>query len=204
MGMRSPRSRRSTARSPPSASRPAGPCPEAAVGRHHRSLWHHRCVTSTGLEHLARTAYEAHRRAHSTPLPPWEDVTEQEQQAWRAAVSAIAVQVGGTPPLRPNPTRPLVIQRETSVTASVPPSPGPPGQHPHHRRVRFQPPRPFQVAHNLQHFIEDLSQPAPDQLRRFRAPASEEGRQDQDRTYRYDYRIGMSGIRPVPQPPLGQ
>jgi pSer/pThr/pTyr-binding forkhead associated (FHA) protein len=53
-------------------------------------------VTSTGLEHLARTAYEAHRGALEESLPAWEDTTEEEQKAWRAAVSAIAGQTGVT------------------------------------------------------------------------------------------------------------
>ena len=53
-------------------------------------------MTSTGLEHLARTAYEAHRGAHPGSLPPWEDTTEEEQQAWKAAVSAVAGQTGVT------------------------------------------------------------------------------------------------------------
>jgi pSer/pThr/pTyr-binding forkhead associated (FHA) protein len=53
-------------------------------------------VTSTGLEHLARIAYEAHRGAHPGSLPPWEDTTEEEQQAWKAAVSAVAGQTGVT------------------------------------------------------------------------------------------------------------
>jgi pSer/pThr/pTyr-binding forkhead associated (FHA) protein len=53
-------------------------------------------VTSTGLEHLARTAYEAHRGAVEESLPAWEDATEEEQNAWRAAVSAIAGQTGVT------------------------------------------------------------------------------------------------------------
>jgi len=55
-------------------------------------------VTSPGLERLARTAYEAHRGAYPTSLPPWEDVTEQEKQAWKAAVSAVAGQTGITLP----------------------------------------------------------------------------------------------------------
>jgi pSer/pThr/pTyr-binding forkhead associated (FHA) protein len=53
-------------------------------------------VSSTGLEHLARTAYEAHRGAHPGSVPPWEDATEEEQHAWRAAVSAVAGQTGVT------------------------------------------------------------------------------------------------------------
>ena len=46
-------------------------------------------MTSTDLDRLARTAYEAHRSAHPGSLPPWEDVIEQEKQAWRAAISAV-------------------------------------------------------------------------------------------------------------------
>ena len=128
-------------------------------------------MSSSSLEHLARTAYEAHRGAHSTPLPPWEDVTGEEQQAWRAAVSAIAVQVGGTL-VEANPTRPLVIQLgderhsfSTTFTA------GRQGNiiitdefaSSHHAR--------FQVAHNLW-FIEDLGSTNGTWLngRRFRAP----------------------------------
>jgi pSer/pThr/pTyr-binding forkhead associated (FHA) protein len=59
-------------------------------------LWHHRYVTSNRLERLAQAAYEAHRGAHPESLPAWEDTTEQEQQAWRAAVSAVAGQSGKT------------------------------------------------------------------------------------------------------------
>jgi pSer/pThr/pTyr-binding forkhead associated (FHA) protein len=53
-------------------------------------------VTNAGLESLARTAYEAHRGAHPESLPPWEEITEPEQQAWKAAVSAVAGQTGVT------------------------------------------------------------------------------------------------------------
>jgi pSer/pThr/pTyr-binding forkhead associated (FHA) protein len=66
-------------------------------------------VSSSGLESLARTAYEAHRGAHPSPLPPWEDTTDQEQQAWRAAVSAVAAQTGTTL-VEAASSRPLVIQ----------------------------------------------------------------------------------------------
>jgi hypothetical protein len=53
-------------------------------------------VTSAGLEYLARTAYEAHRGAHPESLPPWEDASEEEQEAWKAAVSAVAGHTGVT------------------------------------------------------------------------------------------------------------
>jgi pSer/pThr/pTyr-binding forkhead associated (FHA) protein len=68
-------------------------------------------VTTTGLEHLARTAYEAHRGAHPESLPPWEDIAEQEQQAWKAAVSAVAGQTGVTlADVEPVPTQTLLVQ----------------------------------------------------------------------------------------------
>ena len=67
-------------------------------------------VTSSGFEHLARTAYEAHREAQPRPLPSWEEVTEQEQQAWRAAVSAVAAQTGSTVVEAVVPARSLHIQ----------------------------------------------------------------------------------------------
>jgi pSer/pThr/pTyr-binding forkhead associated (FHA) protein len=49
-----------------------------------------------GVENLARTAYEAHCRAYPESRPPWEDLTEQEQQAWKAVVSAVAGRAGVT------------------------------------------------------------------------------------------------------------
>jgi FHA domain-containing protein len=49
-------------------------------------------VASTDNDHLARTAYEAHRKAHPGSLPEWEDVPAPEKQAWRAAVSAVTNQ----------------------------------------------------------------------------------------------------------------
>ena len=66
-------------------------------------------MTSTRLERLAQAAYEAHRSAHSGSLPAWEDTTEQEQQAWRAVVSAVAGQSTKTV-AEAAPTKSLVIQ----------------------------------------------------------------------------------------------
>jgi pSer/pThr/pTyr-binding forkhead associated (FHA) protein len=51
---------------------------------------------TVGLEHLARTAYEAHRAVQPGSLPRWEDSPAEEQQAWKAAVSAVAGQTGVT------------------------------------------------------------------------------------------------------------
>jgi pSer/pThr/pTyr-binding forkhead associated (FHA) protein len=113
-------------------------------------------MTSSGLEHLAQTAYEAHRGASPASLPPWEDTTEQEQQAWRAAVSAVAAKTGSTLIEAPPPTRSLVIQagekRHTFHTAFTI---GRQGDltisddfaSSHHAR--------FQIAHGLW-FVEDL------------------------------------------------
>jgi pSer/pThr/pTyr-binding forkhead associated (FHA) protein len=64
---------------------------------------------ATPIERLAQAAYEAHRAALPTPLPPWEDLTKAQQQAWKAAASAVAGQAGSTvaePPHGPS----LVIQ----------------------------------------------------------------------------------------------
>lgn len=66
-------------------------------------------MSSSPLDPLARTAYEAHRGALTGSLPAWEDATEQEQQAWRVAVSAVTLQTGKTISEAPQ-TRPLVIQ----------------------------------------------------------------------------------------------
>jgi pSer/pThr/pTyr-binding forkhead associated (FHA) protein len=66
-------------------------------------------VTSADLERLARTAYEAHRGAQPGPLPSWEEATEQEQKAWKAAVSAVT-DPGDATLADLGPTKPLVVQ----------------------------------------------------------------------------------------------
>ncbi|HEY0934456.1 MAG TPA: FHA domain-containing protein [Trebonia sp.] len=65
---------------------------------------------ATLIDRLAETAYEAHRAALPTFLPPWEDISKQERQAWKAAVSAVAGEVGGTVPEPPAHVRPLSLQ----------------------------------------------------------------------------------------------
>lgn len=65
----------------------------------------------TLLERLAEVAYEAHRAAlPSHLLPPWEDIGKHEQQAWKAAVSAVAGEAGGTIPEPPSHSKSLVVQ----------------------------------------------------------------------------------------------
>jgi pSer/pThr/pTyr-binding forkhead associated (FHA) protein len=69
-------------------------------------------VSSPGPENLARTAYEAHRAAQRTPLPPWEDISEIDRQAWRAAVAAVADQASRASKTvaEPVPSPSLLIQ----------------------------------------------------------------------------------------------
>jgi pSer/pThr/pTyr-binding forkhead associated (FHA) protein len=66
-------------------------------------------VTSTDPERMARVAYEAHRGANPGSLPRWEDATMAEQQAWRAAVSAITEQ-GEATLTEGLPAQSLVVQ----------------------------------------------------------------------------------------------
>jgi pSer/pThr/pTyr-binding forkhead associated (FHA) protein len=66
-------------------------------------------VTSTRLERLAQAAYEAHRSANPGSLPAWEDTTEQEQQAWLAAVSVVAGQTTKTV-AEAGPAKSLLVQ----------------------------------------------------------------------------------------------
>ena len=46
-------------------------------------------MASIDLDRLAKTAYDAHRSAHADPLPSWDDISDQEKKAWRAAVTAV-------------------------------------------------------------------------------------------------------------------
>ena len=64
---------------------------------------------ATLIERLGQAAYDAHRAALPGSLPPWEDLTKEEQQAWMAAASAVAVQTGGTIAEAPH-TQSMVIQ----------------------------------------------------------------------------------------------
>jgi hypothetical protein len=66
-------------------------------------------VTSADIERLARTAYEAHRGSHPASLPSWDDATEPEQQAWKAAVSAVTAP-GDVTLADVGPAKPLVVQ----------------------------------------------------------------------------------------------
>ena len=65
---------------------------------------------ATLIDRLAQTAYEAHRAALPVDLPLWEDLTRPERDAWKAAVSAVAGEVGGTIPEPPPRGRSLTLQ----------------------------------------------------------------------------------------------
>jgi pSer/pThr/pTyr-binding forkhead associated (FHA) protein len=49
-------------------------------------------VSSSDIDRLARTAYEAHRAAQPGSVPAWDEIGAQEKKAWRAAVSAVTSQ----------------------------------------------------------------------------------------------------------------
>jgi pSer/pThr/pTyr-binding forkhead associated (FHA) protein len=64
---------------------------------------------ATLIDRLAQTAYDAYRAALPGSALLWEDLTKEEQQAWKAAVAAVAGQVGGTVAEAPS-GKSLVIQ----------------------------------------------------------------------------------------------
>ena len=66
-------------------------------------------MASIDLEVLARTAYDAFRRAQKGDVPPWDDIPDSEQQAWRAAVSAVSSH-GEATLTDAGPTPSLVVQ----------------------------------------------------------------------------------------------
>ena len=66
-------------------------------------------MPSIDLEVLARTAYNAFRRAQQVEVPPWDDLPESEQQAWQSAVSAVS-SAGEATLTDAGPTPSLVVQ----------------------------------------------------------------------------------------------
>jgi hypothetical protein len=66
-------------------------------------------VARIDLDVLARTAYQAYRNAQKGSVPAWDDVTDQEKQGWRAAVSAVTTQ-GDMTLADAGPTPSLVVQ----------------------------------------------------------------------------------------------
>src|SRR5439155_692666 len=89
-------------------------------------LWHYRLVASTDLDRLARTAYDAHRAAHPGSLPSWEDISDQEKKAWRAAVSAVTG--SGESTLTEAPAAHSFIVQAGTQTRPFPPGSPPAGR----------------------------------------------------------------------------
>ena len=113
-------------------------------------------VASIDTEVLARTAYDAYRKAQKGTVPRWEDVSETEQQGWRAAVSAVS-SYGDATLTDAGPTPSIVVQvagktevystdftagRQGSLTVS--------DDHASNHHARFQ------FAHGTW-YVEDLS-----------------------------------------------
>ena len=73
-------------------------------------------VARIDIEVIARTAYEAYRRAHNGSVPRWDDLDDAEQQAWRAAMSAVSSQGDATlTDGRPTPSLVLKAGNNTQV-----------------------------------------------------------------------------------------
>jgi pSer/pThr/pTyr-binding forkhead associated (FHA) protein len=68
-------------------------------------------VPSFDLNVLARTAYDAYRRAQKGDVPSWEEIPASEQQAWMIAVSAVTGQ-GDQTLTDTGPTPSIVIQSD--------------------------------------------------------------------------------------------
>ena len=66
-------------------------------------------VASIDIEVLARAAYDAYRKAQKGTVPQWDDISETEQQAWQAAVSAVSSH-GDATLTDAGPTPSLVVQ----------------------------------------------------------------------------------------------
>jgi hypothetical protein len=66
-------------------------------------------VAPIDIEVLCRTAYEAYRSAQKGAVPHWDEIPDQEQVAWRAAVSSVTTQ-GDHTLADAGPTPSLVVQ----------------------------------------------------------------------------------------------
>lgn len=113
-------------------------------------------VASIDIEVLARTAYDAYRRAQKGSVAPWDDISAAEQQAWRAAVSAVS-SPGDATLTDTGPTRSLVVQVggqtkvfSTDFTAGRQGSLAVSDDHASNHHARFQ------FAHGVW-YVEDLN-----------------------------------------------
>jgi hypothetical protein len=112
-------------------------------------------VASIDIEVLARTAYDAYRRAQKGSVPRWDEISATEQLAWRAAVSAVSG--GGDTLTDAGPTPSLVVQVDgqtqvfsTDFTAGRQGSLAVGDDHASNHHARFQ------FAHGVW-YVEDLN-----------------------------------------------
>ena len=113
-------------------------------------------MASIDIEVLARTAYDAYRKAQKGSVPRWDDISETEQQAWQAAVSAVSSS-GDSTLTDGGPTPSLVVQVDgrtqvfsTDFTAGRQGSLAVGDDHASNHHARFQ------FAHGSW-YVEDLS-----------------------------------------------
>jgi hypothetical protein len=113
-------------------------------------------VASIDLNALARTAYDAYRRAQKGSVPPWDEIPATEQLAWQTAVSAVTSQ-GDATLTDSGPTPSLVVQAggqthvfSTDFTAGRQGNLAVSDEHASNHHARFQ------FAHGVW-FVEDLS-----------------------------------------------
>ena len=113
-------------------------------------------MASIDIDVLARTAYDAYRRAQKGQVPRWADISATEQQAWRAAVSAVSNR-GDATLTDGGPTRRSSFRSAVRPRSSAPTSPraaraawrsGDDHASNHHAR--------FQFAHGVW-YVEDLN-----------------------------------------------
>ena len=112
-------------------------------------------MASIDIEVLARTAYDAYRRAQKESVPRWDDISATEQQAWRAAMSAVSSH-GDATLADAGPTPSLVVQVDgrtqvfsTDFTAGRQGSLAIGDEHASNHHARFQ------FAHGVW-YVEDL------------------------------------------------
>ena len=73
-------------------------------------------MASIDIEVLARTAYDAFRRAQKGSVPPWDEISHTEQQAWRAAMAAVSSHGDATlTDAGPTPSIVLQVAGQTQV-----------------------------------------------------------------------------------------
>ena len=73
-------------------------------------------MASIDIEVLARTAYDAYRKAMKDSPPRWDDLSQTEQRAWRAAMSAVTTHGDVTlADAGPTPSLVVLVDGETRV-----------------------------------------------------------------------------------------